>query len=161
MPSSCLVMRMRGDGTYLSAMLDLMLRDRERVAGPAPRSNGSSCTGGPHGTAQRVDVVCAREPLAVDEKLGVPATPLRSALSTSATTRSLQVCSRSSRVKRSTSRPSWFAVTDQFFGRKLGLMVEQDVVHRPEGPLCRGGLGRFGGQLGPGCTSLRGRCRHT
>ena len=29
-------------------------------------------------------------------------------------------------------------------------MVEQDVVHRPKGSLCRGGLRRFGGQLGPG-----------
>ena len=29
-------------------------------------------------------------------------------------------------------------------------MVEQDVVHRPEGSLCSGGLRRFGGQLGPG-----------
>ena len=29
-------------------------------------------------------------------------------------------------------------------------MVEQDVVHRPKGSLCLGGLRRFGGQLGPG-----------
>ena len=29
-------------------------------------------------------------------------------------------------------------------------MVQQDVVHRPEGSLCSGGLRRFGGQLGPG-----------
>ena len=43
----------------------------------------------PHGTTERCQVVCTHLPLTIDEELGVPATPLTSALSTSALTPSL------------------------------------------------------------------------
>ncbi len=41
-------------------------------------------------------------------------------------------------------------VADEVLRRELGLMAEQEVVHWPKGSLCRGCLGRLGGQLGPG-----------
>ena len=84
------------------------------------------------------------------KKLGVPATPLASALATSSATRSECSLRRSSSEKRSTSSPSASAWRFQVLDRQLLLVGEQLVVHAPEIPLGGGRLGRLGGQLSMG-----------
>ena len=91
------------------------------------------------------------------KKLGVPATPLTSALSTSAATCSLHRRAPRSSVNDFISRPSCAAYRIRSLGRSSVLVLEQQVVHRPEGSLRRGRLGCLGRQLRFGCTSLSGR----
>ena len=82
------------------------------------------------------------------KNVGVPETPLRSALSTSSATRAAPACSRRSSVNRSTSSPSSLGVADQVVRTQRVLVVEQEVVHLPEGALVGGGLGGLRGELG-------------
>ena len=51
-------------------------------------------------------------------------------------------------MNRSTSRPSSLGVADEIVGAQTILVVEQQVVHLPEGSLLGGGLGCFRGHLG-------------
>ena len=152
MPSSCLVMRMRGRRYLSVSNVHLVVRDRERVAGPAP-AGADEWRRVPVRSArqaQRVDVICAREPLAVDEKARrtcdtTEVSTLNVSRNTVAPGVSPQLPCEPLDVEAELA-----GEVDEVLGPKLGLMVEQDVVHRPEGSLCSGGLRRFGGQLGPG-----------
>ena len=81
------------------------------------------------------------------KKVGVPETPLRSALSTSSATRSAPTWSRKYSVKRVDVEAELLGIADQIVRAERVLVAEQEVVHLPEGPLLGGGLGRFRGEL--------------
>ena len=80
------------------------------------------------------------------KNVGVPVTPLRSAPSTSSAIRSAPASFpmpwRSGDVEAECSR-----VGEQIIETELTLMLEQSVVHLPEGTLLRCRLARFGRQL--------------
>ena len=82
------------------------------------------------------------------KNVGVPETPLRSADSTSWATRAACTCRFRSSWNRSPSRPSSLGVPHQVVGPQLVLVVEQQVVHRPERALRGRRLGGLGGELG-------------
>jgi hypothetical protein len=84
------------------------------------------------------------------KNVGVPETPLRSALSTSSATRAAPASWRRSSVNRSTSRPQLLSVGDQVVRDECVLVGEQEIVHLPERALVGGGLGGFRGELGAG-----------
>ena len=82
------------------------------------------------------------------KNVGVPDTPLSSALPTSSLTRwayyaSAQLVPEAFDVEAEIGR-----VLAEVARRQLALMCEQHVVHLPELPLGRGGFGGFGGELG-------------
>ena len=81
------------------------------------------------------------------KKLGVPATPLASALATSSATRS--ACSRPPQLvpEALDVEAELLRVALEVAHRQLVLGREQPVVHRPERPLRARRLGRLGGHL--------------
>ena len=81
------------------------------------------------------------------KNVGVPETPLRSALSTSSAMRPAPAWVRRSSSKRSTSRPISRAQRDEV-AVLVGLGLQQHVVHLPERVLLGRGLDGLGGQLG-------------
>ena len=81
------------------------------------------------------------------KNVGVPETPLASALRTSSATRAAWRRRRRSSEKRSRSRPSADAWRKRSAGRERVLVAEQPVVHLPERALGARGLGRLGGDL--------------
>ena len=95
------------------------------------------------------------------KNVGVPDTPLSSALITSSLTRAGVLAAAQLVAKRSGSRPSSLGVAAEVARPQLALVGEQRVVHLPELALRGRRLRRLGGELRVGCTSLRGRWRHT
>jgi hypothetical protein len=95
------------------------------------------------------------------KKVGVPATPLASALRTSSATRAAysRRCELVAEALDVEAELAGVAVRDR--GRKPALVGEQPVVHRPRTRPARRGLGRLGRRLRVGCTSLSGRWRQT
>ena len=95
------------------------------------------------------------------KKVGVPETPLRSAPSTSSATRpgarALTQVPFEALAVEAESR----GVGDEIARLQCILIGEQEIVHLPEGALRGRGFGGFGGHLGVGWTSVRGRCRQT
>ena len=81
------------------------------------------------------------------KKVGVPETPLSSALATSSLTRGAYSRRRSSSSRRSASSSSSCAYVARSPGRQRPLVAQQDVVHLPEAALRRRRLGGLGGQL--------------
>ena len=82
------------------------------------------------------------------KNVGVPATPLASALATSSLTRSRWARWWMSSVKRWTSRPSSCAWLPELEAAQVVLVREQPVVHLPERALRRRRLRRLGRHLG-------------
>ena len=81
------------------------------------------------------------------KNVGVPETPLSSALATSSDTRArtrARAAPRGSGRRRDPAPPR----TGEVARRELVLVAEQQVVHLPELALGGGGLGRLGGHLG-------------
>ena len=81
------------------------------------------------------------------KKVGVPETPLSSALATSSLTRgrvlaAAQLVDEALRVE-----PELARVVGEVGGPQLALVGEQGVVHLPEAALGGGGLGGLGGEL--------------
>ena len=81
------------------------------------------------------------------KNVGVPDTPLSSALTTSRAMRGAYWRWWTSSAKRSMSRPELLCVAADVHGQQLVLMAEQGVVHVPEASLRARGLGRLGRHL--------------
>ena len=81
------------------------------------------------------------------KKVGVPETPLRSALSTSSATRRVVACPRSVVLEPLDVEAQLLGVADEVARLEGVLVCEQEVVHLPEGALVVCGLGRLGGEL--------------
>ena len=82
------------------------------------------------------------------KKVGVPETPLRSALSTSSATRAAPECSRSASSEALGIEAELLGIADEVARAKRVLVLEEQVVHLPERALIGGGLGGLGGELG-------------
>ena len=107
------------------------------------------CPSGPYGSAERFDVIRSRLPLSVDKEAGgtrdhahISAFHVcRDSLAPSMTSEVLGECIHIE------TEP--FRVPDEVLGGQLILVINQQVVHRPEGSLRRRRLGCLRRQLSP------------
>ena len=81
------------------------------------------------------------------KNVGVPETPLRSALSTSSATRAAPACSRRSVREPLDVEAELLGVADQVARAERVLVVEQEVVHLPERALVGGRFRGLRGEL--------------
>ena len=85
------------------------------------------------------------------KKLGVPATPLASALATSSATRPAYSWRTQILMEAVHIEAQLLGAAHEVARRELVLVAEQRVVHLPERALRAGRLGRLGGELRVGC----------
>ena len=81
------------------------------------------------------------------KNVGVPATPLASALATSSAMRAAVLAAAQVLAEAVEVEPELLGVAAQVARPQLVLVREQQVVHRPELALRGGRLGRLGGHL--------------
>ena len=133
-----------------------LIRESGRIEVTCPRKRVA------HGRRERRGVVA----VAVEKRLGVPTTPLASALSTSSATRC--ACVRPAQVVPQAVgvAPEVLGVAAKIVGRELVLVAEQRVVNRPERALrggclrgrrgdLRGGVDVVEGQVSPDVAQIR------